>query len=442
MTRMHDPEPWRERFPILADTTYLVNHSLGAMPRTVYDKLRGYADQWAERGVRAWSEGWWSSPVDVGNKLGVLMNAPEDTVVMHPNVSTIQSIVASALDFSGRRNKVVYTDQNFPTVMYVWEGMRRFGARIECVSSPNDIGVPTEDLLAAIDEETLIVPVSHVCFKSAYLQDAKAICERAREVGALVLLDTYQSLGTVPFDVQELGVDMVCGGSVKWLCGGPGAGYLYVRPGLLEDLEPRLTGWAGHAAPFAFERGAQRYSSGVERLLNGSPAVPAYLAATAGYEIVAEVGVDAIRAHSIRLTETLREDVLERGFQVPSPANPEQRGGTITVGLAADEDGPAFVSSLEARGMLVDHRPGAGIRVSPHFYTREDELREFAETLTELRTTRSWCEHKNRGRRLLTCAAPRRHRPRASWATAVRPFGRSSFGPSRARRTRAPVPPS
>jgi kynureninase len=271
----HDPELWRPRFPILASSTYLVTHSLGAMPVAVYDKLREYADRWAELGVRAWSEaGWWESPVAVGNVVGRIMNAPPNTVVMHQNVSVIQSIVASALDFSGARRRVVYTDQNFPTNMYVWEGWRRFGAEIVSVPSRDGVSVPLEDLLAAIDERTLIVPISHVLFRSSFLQDAQAICARAREVGALVLLDTYQSLGTVPVDVQTLGVDMLCGGSVKWLCGGPGAGYLYVRPGLIETLEPRITGWAAHAAPFDFETGPQRYAEGPMRLLHGSPAVP------------------------------------------------------------------------------------------------------------------------------------------------------------------------
>jgi len=226
-----DPERFRSRFPIVEDTTYLVNHSLGAMPASVADKLREFAEQWATRGVRAWGEGWWSAPVDVGNVLAKIAHAPADSIVMHPNVSTVQSVIASALDFSGKRNKVVYTDLEFPTNMYVWEGQRRFGARIECV--PTDgVHVDHERLLAAIDEETLIVPLSHVCFKSHFLVDAKAVCDKARSVGALVLLDTYQSLGTVPVDVQALGVDMICGGSVKWLCGGPGAGYLYVRPDL------------------------------------------------------------------------------------------------------------------------------------------------------------------------------------------------------------------
>lgn len=387
------PQLWRERFPILADTTYLVTHSLGAMPRAVYAKLQGFADQWATRGVRAWAEGWWDSPVAVGDLVGKLLNAPPGSVVMHQNVSMIQSVIASALDFSGPRNKVVYTEQEFPSVMYVWEALRKAGARIECVRGDNAVGVSDERLLEAIDETTKIVPISHVCFRTSFRQDAAAVCRRAKEVGALVLLDCYQSLGTVPIDVQALGVDMVCGGSVKWLCGGPGAGYLYVRPGLMEELEPRLTGWAAHESPFAFETGAQHYAEGPRRLLNGTPAVAALLAATAGYETVLEVGVETIRRHSIALTERLRRDVLARGFTSPSPADPEQRGGTLTVALREDESGPAFVKALAERQILVDYRPGAGLRVSPHFYTLAEELERFVELLVEVRETRTWTRH-------------------------------------------------
>lgn len=392
----HDPDRWRSRFPILANTTYLVNHSLGAMPATVHEKLRAFADQWATRGVRAWAEGWWSAPVDVGNVLAKLLNAPPNSVVMHQNVSVIQALVASCLDLDGKRNKVVYTDQEFPTNMYVWEAeVKRsagHGARVHVV--PTD-GVECDlgRLLEAIDETTAIVPLSHVSYKSHFLQDAQAICKRARDVGALVLLDTYQSLGTVPVDVQELGVDMVCGGSVKWLCGGPGAGYLYVRPDLQPKLEPRITGWAAHAAPFAFETGPQRYAPDIRRMLHGSPAVASFLQATCGYEVVLEAGPKNIRAHSVALTERLRAQLLERGFVVNSPARSERRGGTITVGLRDDENGPAFVKALEARGILVDHRPGAGIRVSPHFYTRATELDEFVRVLVELREKKSWHAH-------------------------------------------------
>jgi kynureninase len=271
----------------------------------------------------------------------------------------------------------------------VWEGMRALGARIEMV--PTDgITVDTERLLEAIDEETLIVPVSHVTYKSHFLQDARAIQARAREVGALVLLDTYQSLGTVPVDVQEMQLDMVCGGSVKWLCGGPGAGYLYVRPDLVDTLEPRITGWAAHAAPFAFETGGQRYAHGIRRMLHGSPAVSSFIAATAGYELAIECGPKTIREWSVRLTERLRRQLIDAGFVMHSPERVEHRGGTLTVGLAPEENGPAFVKALEKQGILVDHRPGAGIRVSPHYYTLEDELDEFVEALIDLREKRYW----------------------------------------------------
>lgn len=388
----HDPERWRREFPILANTTYLVNHSLGAMPARVHDKLREFADQWATRGVRAWGEGWWDTPVTVGNVLAKLLNAPKDSVVMHQNVSVIQSLIASCIDFSKPRNKVVYTDQNFPTNMYVWEGCKALGARIECV--PTDgIHVDTQRVLDAIDETTAIVPISHVTYKSHFVQDAKAIQKRAREVGALVLLDTYQSLGTVPVDVKALDVDMVCGGSVKWLCGGPGAGYLYVRPDLLPKLEPAITGWAAHAAPFAFEPGPQRYATGIRRMLNGSPSVAAFWCATAGYEVLIECGVENVRSWSQLLTERLRQNLLEQGFRIHGPADPARRGGTITVGLAEEENGPAFVKALEARGILVDHRPNAGVRVSPHLYTLEDEMDEFVEALMEIREKRAWREH-------------------------------------------------
>lgn len=384
---------WRDRFPILASTTYLVTHSLGAMPRSVYGKLQGFADQWATRGVRSWAEGWWDAPVTVGEQVARLLGAPAGTVIMHQNVSMVQAIVASALDFSGPRNRVVYTEQEFPSVMYVWEAHRERGAEIVCVPNDGPNGVSDDALIAAIDERTRIVPISHVCFRTSFLQDARRVVARAHEVGALVLLDCYQSLGTVPIDVQALGVDMACGGSVKWLCGGPGAGYLYVRPGLLETLEPEITGWAAHAAPFAFETGPQRYAANQRRLMNGTPAVAALLHATAGYEVVLEVGVEAIRAHSIALTEGLRADLERRGFSSPSPADPAKRGGTLTVALARDESGPAFVQALAARDILVDYRPDAGLRVSPHFYTTASELQRFAETLSELRETRAWKTH-------------------------------------------------
>jgi kynureninase len=282
---------------------------------------------------------------------------------------------------------VVYSELNFPTVMYVWEAQRRRGAEIVTVPSRDGVTIDTQDMLEAIDERTLIVPLSHVLFQSSYVQDLPAIVARAHEVGALVLADCYQSTGTVPFSVRELDVDMACGGSVKWLCGGPGAAYLYVRPSLRERMEPALTGWMAHAEPFAFEPGPQRYAEDATRLLHGSPAVPALYAARSGYEIIAEAGLPAIRAKSEAQTTRLLERAAERGLGSRSPRDPQRRGGTVTIEVS---HGPAMVAALAQREILVDCRPDVGLRVSPHFYNTDDELDAFLDAVCEIQESGSW----------------------------------------------------
>jgi len=365
---------WRREFPILDQTVYLISHSLGAMPRATYDRLHEYADLWATRGVRAWAEGWWEMPATVGNEVACIIGADPGNVVMHQNVSICQSLILSCflpLAANPKRNKIVYSELNFPSVMYVYEAhARAHGLRIETVKSDDGITVPLERMLAAIDDETLLVPISHVLYKSAFLQNAKAIIERAHEVGARVVLDTYQSAGTVPFSVKELNVDFATGGSVKWLCGGPGAGYLYVRPDLQLQLEPKTTGWMAHDAPFAFET-QMRYAPNITRFLHGSPAIPALYAAVSGYKIINEIGLPAIREKSLRQTQRLIALAEEAGFRVTSPRNPERRGGTITVW---DENAAAITKELVRREFIVDYRPGAGVRISPHFYTKDEEL--------------------------------------------------------------------
>jgi kynureninase len=363
-----DLVPYRAEFPILERTTYLISNSLGAMPRAVFDAVHGYASTWAERGVRAWEESWWMLAAEVGDEIGALMNAPKGSVSTHLNVTTCQAIVASCLDFSGRRNKVVFSDLNFPSVMYFWNAQP--GARVEMVAT-DGIRVPTEKLLAAIDEETLIVPMSHVVFRSAYINDAKAIVERAHQAGALVLLDTFQSLGTVPVDVQALGVDFACGGVLKWLCGGPGVAYLYARPELAAKLEPRFTGWVAHESPFAFEIGRQRYTVGQYRFMNGTPNVPALYAARPGLKVVGAAGVERIRAKSKRQTARLIELADERGWRVNSPREAERRGGTVSIDMPRAQE---VCAELLKRDILVDYRPNAGVRMAPHFYTRDEEL--------------------------------------------------------------------
>ena len=381
---------WRSEFPILDKTVYLISHSLGAMPRATYDHLNEYADTWATRGVRAWAEGWWHMPVTVGNEVGRIIGADRETVVMHQNVSICQSLILSCflpLPENSKRRKIVYSELNFPSVMYVYEAhARAHGLRIETVKSDDGITVPLERMLSAIDEETLLVPISHVLFKSAFLQDARAITERAHEVGAKVVLDTYQSAGTVPFSVKELNVDFATGGSVKWLCGGPGAGYLYVRPDLMEGLEPKTTGWMAHEEPFAFDS-ELRYAPNVTRFLHGSPAIPALYAAQSGYEVINQIGVEKIRAKSLRQTQRLVELAIEAGFRVTSPANPAQRGGTIAVW---DGNAAAITKELVRREFIVDYRPGAGVRISPHFYTKDEELELVIKEMKEIRDTRAY----------------------------------------------------
>ncbi|HEX8180396.1 MAG TPA: aminotransferase class V-fold PLP-dependent enzyme [Pyrinomonadaceae bacterium] len=385
---------WRAEFPILDSAVYLISHSLGAMPRQTYESLREYAEMWATRGVRAWAEGWWEMPLSIGDEVARIIGAPPRTVAMHQNVSVCQSLILSCFEPQGRRNKIVYSELEFPSVMYVYEAHARDGRfRIERVPSTDGTTAPLARMLAAIDEETLLVPLSHVLFKSAYLQDARAITERAHEVGALVVLDTYQSAGTVPFSVTELDVDFCTGGSVKWLCGGPGAGYLYVHPRWHEQLEPKVTGWMAHEAPFAFAD-ALAYAPGIARFLHGSPAIPALYAARSGYHIINEIGVPAIRAKSVRQTNRLIELATEAGFDVTSPRTAAERGGTITVNV---EHAAAVTKELVRREIICDYRPGAGIRLSPHFYTKDEELELAISELRKIVDTRAYAASEAAG---------------------------------------------
>jgi len=385
---------WRSEFPILDKAVYLISHSLGAMPRGTFDRLHEYADVWATRGVRAWAEGWWDMPVTVVNEIAHIIGADRNTVVMHQNVSICQSLILSCLlplASNSKRNKIVCEELNFPSVMYVYDvHARAHNLRIETVKSNDGITIPLERMLAAIDEETLLVPISHVLFKSAFLQDAKAITERAHEVGATVVLDTYQSAGTVPFSVKELHVDFATGGSVKWLCGGPGAGYLYVRPDLIETLQPKTTGWMAHEHPFAFET-EMHYAPNITRFLHGSPAIPALYAAESGYKIINEIGVAAIREKSMRQTQYLIELAEDAGFHVTSPKDPARRGGTITVW---DDNAAAITKELIRREFIVDYRPGAGVRISPHFYTKDEELELIVAEMKTIRDTHAFATEK------------------------------------------------
>jgi kynureninase len=369
---------YRERFPILAETTYLINHSLGAMPAAAEERVLAYAHVWKTRGIRAWGEGWWEMALTVGDQIGRLIGAPAGTVSMHQNVTIAEAVVLSCFRFDRPRRRIVYEEGNFPSVRYLYQAHAEGGADIL-------VAADDEGVVEAIDDRTLLVPVTHVLYKTGEIQDVEAIVERAHDHGALVVLDAYQSVGTVPLDVTALGVDFAVGGSVKWLCGGPGAGWLYVRPDLASVLEPGLTGWQAHARPFDFEP-EQDYAEGAARFLTGTPNVPALYAATAGYDVIEEVGVDRIRERSVEQTTLLIELLEEAGFPVGSPGDPARRGGTVVVRAPEAE---RVDEELAARGILCDHRPDVGLRLGPHFFNTDDELRYAVEQIAELADQRT-----------------------------------------------------
>lgn len=382
---------FRHHFPTLDSTTYLISNSLGAMPVGAAKGMEDYSRTWTDRGVRAWAETWWDLPRKVGDGIAPLIGAPAGTVSMHQNVSLAQAAIISCFDWSGPRNKVVYTALNFPSVMYVYEGLaKQLGARIVTVPSDDGIGVPTERVLEAIDEETLLVPISHVLFRSAYIQDAKAICARAAEVGAHVVLDAYQSVGTVPVDVEDLGCAFLLGGVLKWLSGGPGGVFLYVRPDLIDTLEPTVTGWMAHPAPFDFTVPPMDYTKGAYRFQNGTPNVPALYAAQEGPRLVLEAGIDAIRAKSKRQTARLVELAMAEGWTVNAPMDPDRRGGTVAMDVP---HAAAVKHELLRREVIVDYRPGGGIRVSPHYYNSDEECEHAVAEIKDILVTGAWKDH-------------------------------------------------
>ncbi|MDP1859359.1 MAG: aminotransferase class V-fold PLP-dependent enzyme [Gemmatimonadaceae bacterium] len=369
---MSDPLlSFRAEFPILERTTYLVSNSLGAMPRTVPQRLAEYTDTWAELGVKAWGRGWWEMPQTAGDTIAPLLGAGPGDVAMIPNVSLAQATVFSAVQYPPERNRIVMTALDFPSVRYVYDNLAtRLGAEIVLVPSEDGVSIDQDRLLAAIDERTALVAVSHVLFRSAYILDADAICQRAHAMGALVSLDAFHSVGVVPVDVKRSGVDFLTGGVLKWLCGGPGGCFLYVSPSVRDRLEPSLTGWQAHARPFGFEA-EMEYASGISRWLGGTPVIPALYAALEGPKIVLRAGMDSIRAKSVRQTSRLIELADLRGYAVHAPRDPARRGGTVAFDVP---HGYEVAQYLLSRDIVIDYRPGAGIRVAPHFYTRDDEL--------------------------------------------------------------------
>ena len=378
---MRELVDYRREFPILEDTTYLVSHSLGPMPRKAAERLAEFGGMWEKRGIRAWAEGWWEMAWTVGDQIGRIVGAPAGSTVMHQNVAVAEAVALSCFrPVDPARNCVVYERGNFPSVRYLYQAQ----PDLEVVVSESD-----EEIVERIDERTLLVPISHVLYKAGQIQDVEPIVRRAHEVGAHVILDCYQSAGIVPLDVTALGVGFAVGGSVKWLCGGPGNGWLYARPDLAEQLEPTFTGWQAHARPFAFEE-EMEYAAGAVRFLTGTPNPAAHYAGTAGYDLIEEIGVDRIRESSLRQTQLLIDLADNAGFEVTSAREPARRGGTVVLRVP---EFAAVHAELEERGILCDFRPDAGIRLGPHYFTTDDELRFAVGQISEILETRAYERH-------------------------------------------------
>jgi len=363
---------WRAEFPTVESTLHFISHSLGAMPRGVEEAMRRYTHTWKARGIRAWEESWFALPTEVGNLLAGILDAEPGSITMFENCTNAHNVALSAVDFTKPRDRLVCTAEDFPSELYLFEGLTRTrGASVVRVPPRDGRRMVEDDIVAAIDERTAVVAVSLVLFRTSQVLDLAPIVKRARQVGAVTLVDAYQAVGTLPVEVPALDVDFLAGGSVKWLCGGPGAGYLYVSPRVRSRLEPAVTGWMAHERPFDFDSGPMRRDHGPRRFWTGTPGIPSYVAAREGYEIIAGIGVPAIRDKSLRQTDRMQAWAEEYGLRVVSPKEPSRRGGTVVLDVP---NADRVCSALLARDVLLDFRPGVGLRLAPHFYTRDDEV--------------------------------------------------------------------
>lgn len=372
----------RERFPILKTKTYLASHSLGAVPAAAEESLRTYFREWATEGIMAWDGPWWSMIDRFGDSVANLLGAPKGTIIPMENVTRGFAAVASSLDWtrntaSGKpKNKIILTSLEFITSYPFWQGWAEMvGARVVQVESRDGVTIDSEDILAAIDDETLLIPTSHVYFRSGAVQDLKRLAARVKEVDAYLLGDGYQAAGIIPMDLVAMGVDFYVGGSHKWLCGGPGAGFLYVRADRISELEPKFTGWFGIANPFEYEPTTKfRPSDGIRRFMAGTPSIPGLYAAISGIDTITEVGMEKVRLHSCAMTAQIIVEADARKLQVKTPRDPALRSGMVCVDFPDAKQATEF---LVKHGIIVDYRPNCGIRISPHFYNSKADLESF-----------------------------------------------------------------
>ena len=359
---------YRGEFPIFKDRIYLNTCSLGALGERSRRKVAEFLDQWQSRGAAAWYDVWWEALGDLRARYGRIVNARPGEVALAPSISVALSAVAESLDYT-RRPRVVITSLDFPTVAYQWLAKAPRGVELVVVESPDKISVPVEAIARAVDDRTALVATSHVYFTSGAIQDIKRVAEVAHARGALCLIDAYQSVGQIPVDVQDAGVDALVAGGLKWLLGGPGIVFLYMQQALARRLAPGIAGWFGQREQFGFDPRALTFHDDTRRFELGTPPLAAVYAQLGGLEYIEEIGIPAIRAATAALTEDLISTARAAGFKPKVAAEPERRSAIVMIPMP---DPAASVRHLAAGGVIADSRPGH-VRFSPFFYNVQDD---------------------------------------------------------------------
>ena len=371
---------WRDEFPITKELVYLNNCSLTPLHRRGRERIERFAKEWSELGGRAWYDHWIGEYEGLREDLARVLGADTDEVAIEPNVSAALVSVASTFDYAARP-KVIVSDLDFPTDGHAFLALRDRGAEVAFVRSPDRVRVPLELFEGAIDERTSAVCTGHVYFTSGWVQDVAALAELCHRKGAALVMDAYQSIGALPFDVSASGVDYLVGGALKWLMGGPGVAFLYARGSIARQARPSAVGWWGVQDPFAFDVEHLAYGDGARRFEYGTPSMAAIYATRAGLELLGEVGVATVRERHMALSQRLVEGALDQGWTIRCPRDASERTPIVTL---EHSDPPAATAALRRAGVICDYRPGL-IRLSPHYFNAVDEIERTLSLLAPLR---------------------------------------------------------
>lgn len=369
----------RDEFPILTTHNYLNSCSLGALSHRAEEYLAEFTERWHTMGASAWYEHWLGRMAQLRQRVEAHAGGPPGSVALTPSTSSALSTVAESppMEERGQRTRVVCSELDFPTLGYQWA----VKPEVELVVLPSQdgVGMDPEQYAEAVDDRTLFLATSHVFFTTGFVQDLKRLAQIAHDAGAYCLIDGYHGAGQVHLDLAGSGVDFYTWGPLKWLCGGPGLGYLYVRPEIIQHLEPRVTGWFAARNAFDFDIRHFQFHDDARRFETGTPALPTVHTALGGQEIIDEVGMETITRRNRDLTELLVKGCRERGYALTLPGHRDQRSAIVMI---RHKDPAGAVGFLASRGIIVDHRPGH-VRVSPHFYNTGQEIEHFLQAMDE-----------------------------------------------------------